>query len=243
VLESVTSALGSALDGLALRLATIADNRERQHPGHHAKRVVFEAALAKSVAGPAACIALQDKLPEPAPHPRPGSSDRARHRDTLKISTHRVALPVLRPRPPAANCHRPCAPPGQLMTFDDAIGIAGTGSPCTAADAVSDQPRQHQLRSEAQPTRTGLHRRRAVLIRAEQGPVTPAMQGASPMAMRRVVSSTNQPTLADGTAALRAPRHRRAPQMGQLVNWPSAVTRPTRRSSTAQRTLPGSAAD
>ena len=52
VLESVTSAaLGSALDGLALRQRTIADNIANVNtPHYHAKRVVFEAALAKSVA-------------------------------------------------------------------------------------------------------------------------------------------------------------------------------------------------
>ena len=52
VLESVTSAaLGSALDGLALRQRTIADNIANVNtPRYHAKRVVFEAALARSVA-------------------------------------------------------------------------------------------------------------------------------------------------------------------------------------------------
>jgi len=52
VLESVTSAaLSSALDGLALRQRTIADNIANVNtPGYHAKRVVFEAALAQSVA-------------------------------------------------------------------------------------------------------------------------------------------------------------------------------------------------
>jgi flagellar basal-body rod protein FlgB len=52
VLESVTAAaLSSALDGLALRQRTIADNIANVNtPGYHAKRVVFEAALAQSVA-------------------------------------------------------------------------------------------------------------------------------------------------------------------------------------------------
>jgi flagellar basal-body rod protein FlgB len=52
VLESVTSAaLGSALDGLALRQRTIADNIANVNtPNYHAKRVVFESALARSVA-------------------------------------------------------------------------------------------------------------------------------------------------------------------------------------------------
>jgi flagellar basal-body rod protein FlgB len=52
VLESVTSAaLGSALDGLALRQRTIADNIANVNtPNYRAKRVVFESALAKSVA-------------------------------------------------------------------------------------------------------------------------------------------------------------------------------------------------
>ena len=52
MLESVTAAaLGSALDGLALRQRAIADNIANVNtPGYHAKRVVFEAALAKSVA-------------------------------------------------------------------------------------------------------------------------------------------------------------------------------------------------
>ena len=52
MLESVTSAaLGSALDGLALRQRTIADNIANVNtPRYHAKRVVFEAALARSVA-------------------------------------------------------------------------------------------------------------------------------------------------------------------------------------------------
>ena len=52
VLESVTSAaLGSALDGLALRQRTIANNIANVNtPRYHAKRVMFEAELAKSVA-------------------------------------------------------------------------------------------------------------------------------------------------------------------------------------------------
>jgi flagellar basal-body rod protein FlgB len=51
VLESVTSAaLNSALDGLALRQRTIANNIANVNtPNYHAKRVVFEDALAKSV--------------------------------------------------------------------------------------------------------------------------------------------------------------------------------------------------
>ena len=52
MLESVTSAaLGSALDGLALRQRTIADNIANVNtPRYNAKRVEFETALAKSVA-------------------------------------------------------------------------------------------------------------------------------------------------------------------------------------------------
>ncbi len=51
VLESVTSAaLNSALDGLALRQRTIANNIANINtPNYHAKRVLFEDALAKSV--------------------------------------------------------------------------------------------------------------------------------------------------------------------------------------------------
>jgi flagellar basal-body rod protein FlgB len=51
VLESVTaSALSSALDGLALRQRTIANNIANVNtPNYHAKRVAFEGALAKSV--------------------------------------------------------------------------------------------------------------------------------------------------------------------------------------------------
>ena len=51
MLESVTSAaLNSALDGLALRQRTIANNIANVNtPNYHAKRVVFEDALAKSV--------------------------------------------------------------------------------------------------------------------------------------------------------------------------------------------------
>ena len=51
MLESVTSAaLGSALDGLALRQRTIASNIANVNtPGYTAKRVIFEDALAKSV--------------------------------------------------------------------------------------------------------------------------------------------------------------------------------------------------
>ena len=51
MLESVTSAaLGSALDGLALRQRTIANNIANINtPGYTAKRVRFEDALAKSV--------------------------------------------------------------------------------------------------------------------------------------------------------------------------------------------------
>lgn len=52
MLDSVTSAaLGSALDGLAMRQRTIADNVANVNtPNYHAKRVVFETALVKSVA-------------------------------------------------------------------------------------------------------------------------------------------------------------------------------------------------
>ncbi|SDJ99834.1 flagellar basal-body rod protein FlgB [Cryobacterium psychrotolerans] len=52
MLESVTaSALASALDGLALRQRTIANNIANVNtPNYHAKRVAFEGALAKSVA-------------------------------------------------------------------------------------------------------------------------------------------------------------------------------------------------
>jgi flagellar basal-body rod protein FlgB len=51
VLESVTSAaLASALDGLALRQRTIANNIANVNtPNYHAKRVAFEDALAASV--------------------------------------------------------------------------------------------------------------------------------------------------------------------------------------------------
>jgi flagellar basal-body rod protein FlgB len=51
VLESVTTqALSSALDGLALRQRTIASNIANVNtPGYHAKRVLFEDALAASV--------------------------------------------------------------------------------------------------------------------------------------------------------------------------------------------------
>lgn len=51
MLESVTSAaLNSALDGLALRQKTIANNIANINtPNYHAKRVLFEDALAKSV--------------------------------------------------------------------------------------------------------------------------------------------------------------------------------------------------
>ncbi len=63
MLESVTSAaLGSALDGLALRQRTIADNIANVNtPGYHAKRVVFEAALAKSVANGSGHVAAETK--------------------------------------------------------------------------------------------------------------------------------------------------------------------------------------
>ncbi|MGO4690022.1 flagellar basal body rod protein FlgB [Glaciibacter sp. 2TAF33] len=49
--DSVTAtALSSALDGLALRQRTIANNIANVNtPDYHAKRVAFEAALAKSV--------------------------------------------------------------------------------------------------------------------------------------------------------------------------------------------------
>ena len=51
MLESVTSAaLASALDGLALRQRTIANNIANVNtPNYHAKRVSFEDALAESV--------------------------------------------------------------------------------------------------------------------------------------------------------------------------------------------------
>jgi flagellar basal-body rod protein FlgB len=51
VFDSVTSvALESALDGLALRQRTIANNIANVNtPGYHAKRVAFEDALARSV--------------------------------------------------------------------------------------------------------------------------------------------------------------------------------------------------
>lgn len=51
MLDSVTSAaLTSALDGLALRQRTIANNIANVNtPNYHAKRVMFEDALAKSV--------------------------------------------------------------------------------------------------------------------------------------------------------------------------------------------------
>jgi flagellar basal-body rod protein FlgB len=63
VLESVTSAaLGSALDGLALRQRTIADNIANVNtPNYHAKRVVFETALAKSVAAGNGHVVAQTK--------------------------------------------------------------------------------------------------------------------------------------------------------------------------------------
>lgn len=50
--DSVTSvALSSALDGLALRQRTIANNIANVNtPNYHAKRVAFESALAQSVA-------------------------------------------------------------------------------------------------------------------------------------------------------------------------------------------------
>lgn len=46
------SALSSALDGLAMRQRSIADNIANVNtPGYHAKRVTFEGALAASIAG------------------------------------------------------------------------------------------------------------------------------------------------------------------------------------------------
>ncbi|KQW05418.1 flagellar biosynthesis protein FlgB [Leifsonia sp. Root4] len=46
------SALSSALDGLAMRQRSIADNIANVNtPGYHAKRVAFEGALAASIAG------------------------------------------------------------------------------------------------------------------------------------------------------------------------------------------------
>jgi flagellar basal-body rod protein FlgB len=52
VFDSVTSvALSSALDGLALRQRTIANNIANVNtPGYHARRVSFEDALSRSVA-------------------------------------------------------------------------------------------------------------------------------------------------------------------------------------------------
>ena len=46
------SALSSALDGLAMRQRSIADNIANVNtPGYHAKRVAFEGALSASIAG------------------------------------------------------------------------------------------------------------------------------------------------------------------------------------------------
>lgn len=68
MLESVTaSALASALDGLALRQRTIANNIANVNtPNYHAKRVAFEGALAKSVAaGEGQATATTERSLEP----------------------------------------------------------------------------------------------------------------------------------------------------------------------------------
>ena len=66
--DSVTSvALASALDGLALRQRTIADNIANVNtPGYHAQRVAFEDALARSVdAGNGQAAATTERSLEP----------------------------------------------------------------------------------------------------------------------------------------------------------------------------------
>ncbi|KAD3456112.1 flagellar biosynthesis protein FlgB [Arthrobacter yangruifuii] len=66
--DSVSSiALQSALDGLALRQRTIANNIANVNtPGYHAQRVTFEDALAKSVkAGSGAVAATTVRSQEP----------------------------------------------------------------------------------------------------------------------------------------------------------------------------------
>lgn len=68
VFNSVTSvALSSALDGLALRQRTIASNIANVNtPDYHAKRVVFEDALAASVeAGDGRAVAVTSRSLEP----------------------------------------------------------------------------------------------------------------------------------------------------------------------------------
>lgn len=68
VFDSVTStALSSALDGLALRQRTIANNIANVNtPNYHAKRVAFEDALSKSVsAGDGAVTATTASSLEP----------------------------------------------------------------------------------------------------------------------------------------------------------------------------------
>jgi flagellar basal-body rod protein FlgB len=68
VFESVTAtALSSALDGLALRQRTIANNIANVNtPDYHAKRVAFEEALAKSVeAGSGSTVATTASSLEP----------------------------------------------------------------------------------------------------------------------------------------------------------------------------------
>nr|WP_221243932.1 flagellar basal body protein [Cryobacterium roopkundense] len=68
VLESVTSsALTSALDGLALRQRTIANNIANVNtPNYHAQRVSFENALAQSVSeGSGAVAASSERSMDP----------------------------------------------------------------------------------------------------------------------------------------------------------------------------------
>lgn len=68
MLESVTStAISSALDGLALRQRTIANNIANVNtPGYHAERVSFEDALARSVqAGDGYAVARTERSLEP----------------------------------------------------------------------------------------------------------------------------------------------------------------------------------
>ena len=63
MLESVTaSALGSALDGLAMRQRVIANNIANVNtPDYHAKRVLFEDALAESVQRKSGVVAPEVK--------------------------------------------------------------------------------------------------------------------------------------------------------------------------------------
>lgn len=68
VLESVTSsAISSALDGLALRQRTIANNIANVNtPNYHAEKVSFEDALARSVqAGDGRAVATTQRSLEP----------------------------------------------------------------------------------------------------------------------------------------------------------------------------------